>query len=184
MRVVFRRARPSTAIEPLTADGRSARASRQPGSARAKASIPAASMVVISDEPPEETKGSGTPMIGSVPITAPILMMACTRIHTITPDGRNAHEEVVGSHDEAIRGIRKDREKGEHDERADQAQLFTDDGEDEVVVRLREPLPLLLARAQTDPGHAAVGQGELSVQRLAANAVVQVLVLGLADRGG
>jgi hypothetical protein len=44
-----------------------------------------ASIVVTSAEPPADTKGSGTPMTGSSPMTAPMLIAACSRIQPSTP---------------------------------------------------------------------------------------------------
>ena len=40
-------------------------------------------MVTISDDRPAETSGSGTPVIGSRPITAPMLTSACSAIQAV-----------------------------------------------------------------------------------------------------
>src|SRR5581483_7527682 len=54
---------------------------------RATLSItPIAAMVMTSDEPPNDTNGRGTPVIGSMPMTAPMLMIACTTTQAVTPD--------------------------------------------------------------------------------------------------
>ncbi len=42
-------------------------------------------MVVISAEPPNDTNGSGMPVTGSSPTTAPMLITACAITHTVTP---------------------------------------------------------------------------------------------------
>ena len=47
--------------------------------------MPRANMLVMSEDPPEDTSGSGTPMTGSRPMTAPMLMRACTRIQVMMP---------------------------------------------------------------------------------------------------
>ena len=39
----------------------------------------------MSEEPPDDTSGSGTPMTGSRPMTAPMLMTAWTRIQVMMP---------------------------------------------------------------------------------------------------
>ena len=47
--------------------------------------MPRAKSVVPSADPPLETSGSGTPMTGSTPMTEPMLIIAWTRIHVMTP---------------------------------------------------------------------------------------------------
>ena len=42
-------------------------------------------MEKTSDEPPELTKGSGTPVMGRMPMTAPMFTKACTRNQAVTP---------------------------------------------------------------------------------------------------
>ena len=42
-------------------------------------------MLVMRDDPPDDTSGSGTPMTGSRPMTAPMLMSACTMIQVMIP---------------------------------------------------------------------------------------------------
>ena len=49
------------------------------------ASTPTAPSVTISAVPPNETNGSGTPVIGSRPVTAPRFTMACRPIHDVMP---------------------------------------------------------------------------------------------------
>ncbi len=66
--------------------GRAARISAAPGSVRANdTNIPMASRVVTRAEPPAETSGSGTPMTGRRPMTAPMLIIAWPRIQAIAP---------------------------------------------------------------------------------------------------
>ena len=91
---------------------------------------------------------------------------------------RDAHEAVLGAADEAEAGPGQHREECEDHERARQAELLADDGEDEVVVGLREPLPLLLRGAEPDAPPAAVGERIHAVDRLTAHAVG----VGLAGR--
>lgn len=47
--------------------------------------MPIATRVVTKAEPPAETNGSGTPMTGSNPMTAPMLIIAWKRIQAIAP---------------------------------------------------------------------------------------------------
>ena len=45
--------------------------------------MPIAVSVNTSDEPPNDTSGKGTPVIGSKPVTAPMLMTAWPTIHAV-----------------------------------------------------------------------------------------------------
>jgi hypothetical protein len=47
--------------------------------------MPSAIRVTSSDDRPADTSGSGTPVMGSTPITAPMLTMACITIHAVMP---------------------------------------------------------------------------------------------------
>ena len=89
-----------------------------------------------------------------------MLISAWPSIQAMTPAGREADERVVGASDEPdSRRTPSTREQAEHGERADQPELLADDREDEVVVRLGQPAPLLPAGAEADAPPAAVGQG-------------------------
>jgi hypothetical protein len=46
--------------------------------------MPSATRVTSNDVPPADTSGSGTPVIGSTPITAPMLITAWATIQTVT----------------------------------------------------------------------------------------------------
>ena len=169
----------STASDRRSMLGRASSRALQPGSLRAKESrMPRASRVVTSEDPPAETSGSGTPMTGKSPMTAPMLMMACPMQPRHDAGARDAHEAVLGAADEAEAGPGQHGEEREDHQRARQAELLADDGEDEVVVGLGEPLPLLLGGAEPDAPPAAVGEGVHAVHRLAAHAVG----VGLAGR--
>jgi hypothetical protein len=63
-----------------------ASASLAPGSRRASdSSTPIAAIVTSKDDKPWEISGSGTPVIGTRPITAQMLTSACTTIQTVIP---------------------------------------------------------------------------------------------------
>ena len=66
------------------------------------------------------------------------------------PARGEADEQVVGPQHEAVADEGQHGEQGEDDQRPGQAELLADDRVDEVVVRLREPLPLLAAGAEAD----------------------------------
>ena len=46
-------------------------------------SMPSPISVTSKDDNPAETSGSGTPVIGRTPITAPMLTVACMTIHAV-----------------------------------------------------------------------------------------------------
>ena len=48
-------------------------------------SSPAPAMPNTSDDPPALTNGSGTPVMGRMPITAPMLTNACMQNQAVTP---------------------------------------------------------------------------------------------------
>jgi hypothetical protein len=49
------------------------------------ASTPTDTSVTTSAEPPNDTNGSGTPVIGSRPVTAPRFTIACSPNHPVMP---------------------------------------------------------------------------------------------------
>ncbi len=140
--------------------------------------MPRASSVVTSEEPPADTSGSGTPMTGKSPMTAPMLMMAWPMSQAMMPAEATRTKRSWVRADEPVAGPGQHAEEDEDHERARQPELLADDGEDEVVVGLGKPLPLLLGRAETDAPPAAVGEGVEAVDGLAAPAVG----VGLAGR--
>ena len=141
-----------TASDRLIMLGRAASRARQPGSLRAKeSSMPRASRVVTSEDPPADTSGSGTPMTGNSPMTAPMLMMAWPMSQAMIPAEAIRHEAVLRPRDEPVAGPGEHAEEDEDQERAGQPQLLTDDGEDEVVVGLREPLHFSLEAPRPTP---------------------------------
>ena len=93
-------------------------------------------MVVISEEPPEDTSGSGTPMTGSRPMTDPMLTMAWMTIHAMIPAETIRTNVVRGPGHQPEAGKGEQAEQPQDDEGAQQAELLADDGEDEVGVRL------------------------------------------------
>ena len=52
--------------------------------------MPAAAMVMTSDEPPKEMNGSGIPVTGSTPTTAPTLMRVSAATHATSPRASSA----------------------------------------------------------------------------------------------
>src|SRR5205085_10575093 len=48
--------------------------------------MPTAASVTTRDEPPKDTNGSGTPVTGSSPVTAPRFTRVCRPSHPTTPE--------------------------------------------------------------------------------------------------
>ena len=51
--------------------------------------MPTAAKLMISDEPPAETNGSGMPVSGAIPSTAARLMVACPQTSAVRPAARS-----------------------------------------------------------------------------------------------
>src|SRR5207247_792691 len=52
-------------------------------------STPTAPIDTTSEDPPNETKGRGTPVIGMIPVTAPRFTTACRPSHPVIPPARS-----------------------------------------------------------------------------------------------
>ena len=112
--------------------------------------MPIAMSEMTSDEPPNETRGRGTPVIGSEAVTAPMLTRACTPIQIVIPDATQHPEPVGRSLRGAYAEVGEEREHQDDDEGADQSHLLAEDGEDEVGVRVGDVHPLLSAGPEPD----------------------------------
>ena len=141
-------------------------------------STPAAAMVITSDEPPKEMNGSGIPVTGSTPTTAPMLISVSAADPGHEPE-REQRAEAVGR----LRG-RPDpepheaAEEDEHQSGPDDAELLADDREDEVGVRVGQEAPLCLPAAE--PGAEEVARPEPD-QRLD-DLVARARAVGRRDR--
>src|SRR5690606_40492215 len=60
----------------------------------------------------------------------------------------------------------------DHEQRADQSELFTDDRENVVIIRRRQPRPLRLRAAEAHSEEAASGERPETVKRLPAEPAV------------
>ena len=104
--------------------------------------MPAATMVMTSEDPPKEMNGSGIPVTGSSPITAPTLMKVSAAIQATSPtpsrvpkrSGARAAARRPNQHSATSRA--------EHRHRADDAELLADHREDEVGVGVGQRPPL------------------------------------------
>src|SRR6185312_8494563 len=82
-----------------------------------------------------------------------------------------AHERVRRVDRQSDRRERHGTEQDEHEQRADQAELLTEDGEDKVGVRLWQVAPLLLAGPEPLAEQTAAGHAEQPVPGLPTGAL-------------
>ena len=137
-------------------------------------------MVKSNDEPPDDTNGSGTPVMGSTPTTAPMLTNAWTRIHAVTPVATSIPKRSGARNATRTPSRPEGDEQSDDGERAEQAELLADDGEDEVGVGLGEEAPLGPALAESGAEQAAVGDAGLALHGLEAG--VERVGPGVAER--
>ena len=138
-----------------------------PGSRRANdMSIPSPTIVTSTDDSPWDTSGSGTPVIGE---------HADHRAdvhHGLADDpdgdrrGQQPAERVGRAPRHAQAGEGQPPVQRRDAERADQAEFLADDREDEVARGLRQPAPLLPARAEAHAEDAAGAEGVLALDGL------------------
>ena len=83
--------------------------------------MPAATMVMTSEDPPKEMNGSGIPVTGRRPITAPTLITVSAAIHDDEADPEQAPEPVGGPRRRPQPEPAERDEQPEHGDRPDQA---------------------------------------------------------------
>src|SRR4029450_1073099 len=108
-------------------------------------STPVDTIVISRAEPPNERKGSGSPLVGSRPVTTPRLTSVWVAMSSVMPSARDAPNGSWARPAAQPPPDEHGEEPDEHDG-AHEAQLLADDGEDEVGVRLGQ-IEELLARA-------------------------------------
>ena len=118
-------------------------------------SIPSPTIVTSTDDRPWDTSGSGTPVIGTTPITAPMFTTAWMTIHEVIAAEQQPAERVGRAPRDPQPGERQPAVQRGDAERADQAEFLADDREDEVAGGLGQPAPLILARAEPHAEEAA-----------------------------
>ena len=121
------------------------------------ASTPAPKRAITSDEPPKDTNGSGTPVTGSSPTTAPMLITAWPTSQAVIPAATRPAKRSVAR--QAIRMPTRARARNRPVSRqaADQPGLLADDGEDEVGLGVGQVAPA--GDAGADPVARAGGRG-------------------------
>src|SRR5919204_589508 len=86
-------------------------------------------------------------------------------------DGEALAERVLAAECHAQAGPREGDERGEHSRDADEAELFADDSEDHVRVRLRQVVDLGDAMAEADAEWAAGAEADQRLHGLEARAL-------------
>ena len=100
-------------------------------------------------DPPYETNGSGNPGERRDPERGREVDGCLPADERRDARGEQLPERILAAHGDAEAGDREQRERADHERRADQPELLADDREDHVRVRLREvrDLPDALAEA-------------------------------------
>ena len=137
--------------------------------------MPIAARVTTRALPPAEMNGSGRPVIGSRPDHTADVDHGLGDQPGGDAGGGEPAERVVDPPRDPEAGVREHREQGQDHDAADHAQLLGDHREDEVVVRLGQPVPLQRALAQPDAEPAALVDRRAALQQLVAGAQVAVL---------
>ena len=104
------------------------------------------------------------PVVGMTPVTAITLMNACMQIHDVMPPASRAPNRSGARSEARTPRHARNRNAAEHRDSSDQPELLADDGEDEVRVRLGQPLVLLHRVAEADAEDPARAE---RVERLA-----------------
>ena len=163
--------RPGAASIGAPARGRAGRSGRRRLAGDVEQDAEAA-MVTTSEEPPKETNGSGTPVTGSMPMTAPMLMTACPTIHAVMPaasSSRSGRGPAARSGRRARRGARTGRRRARVPTRPSSSPMMAKMksvwalGRKPHLARLApRPTPASVPGAEGDErlGHLVAGVGE------------------------
>ena len=142
--------------------------SAQPDSrARASSTPTSASDTIIAD-PPYETNGRVSPLVGSMPSATATFSTPCTTMSDVIPkassDPKSSGWRAAMRNPRAATAANKARTSAG----ADQPELLADDGEDEVGVGGWQVVHLLLALPQADARQAARAEGDERLAELEA----------------
>ena len=111
-------------------------------------------------------KGSGTPVTGSRPATAPTLIIACEMSQAVMPAASRL-SKVVGAAPSHLGPDDPDgREQADHDQAARKTRLLANHGEDEIGVLVGEIAPGRNALAYPGPEPVPPAEGYESLDRL------------------
>ena len=111
--------------------------------------------LIISDEPPSLTNGSGMPLVGSSPSTTLMLTNAWMATIVVSAEREERAEGIGRLQRDAQAAPGDDAEADQQAARADEAELLGDHRVDEVGVRLGQIEELLDAVHQAAAGDAA-----------------------------
>ena len=130
--------------------------------------IPAATMVMTSEDPPKEMNGSGMPVTGSTPDDGPDVDDGLAGDPARGGHGQQGAEAVGGPArgPQPVPGQRA--EQAQDDEGADQPALLADDREDEVGVGVGQQPPLLPPPAEAEAVEVARAQSHERLHHLVA----------------
>ena len=132
--------------------------------------MPAAAIVMTSDDPPKEMNGSGIPVTGSTPTTAPTLMRVSAPTQATSPRASSAPKRSGDCVAARMPEPHEAAEEREHQDGTDDAELLADDREDEVGVRVGQEAPLRLPAAEAGADEVARSQPDERLHDLVARA--------------
>ena len=125
-------------------------------------------MVMTSDDPPKEMKGSGMPVTGSTPMTAPMLITAWLVTQVVTPTAsrlpKRSGARVAARSPYQARAKNRPRSTTA----PDQAELLPHHREDEVGVGVGQRAPLLAPAAQAQAEEVARSEADQRLPHLVA----------------
>ena len=127
--------------------------------------MPTAARLMVSAEPPALMNGSGMPVTGRSAVTTIMLTRACDGEPGRDAAGQQAREGVGRRDRDPVALVGDDDEERHDGQRADEAPLLADDGEDEVGRGRRQVQELLLALAEAEAGDAAERQRDRATGR-------------------
>ena len=140
---------------------------------------PAASRLVTSEDPPADTNGSGSPVVGRVAVATLKFRKACSAIVRVAPTPRSRPKRSGARLDTIRPRTVKSRKASTSSPAPRKAQLLADDREDEVGVRLGEVEQLLAARGEAHAGHSAAAERDERLAQL--EAVAQRIAEGVEE---
>ena len=122
-------------------------------------------------EPPNDSSGSVSPFVGSTPMFTPMLMNACTPIHTPMPSADQRRErpsEARRLPADRVRAEQEPHEQTDDGEHAREAQLLGGDRQQEIGVRFGQVEELLDRGSQPDAEPLAAAERDQRMRQLVA----------------
>ena len=127
---------------------------------------PTAAIATRSEDPPEDTNGSGSPFVGRSPTTTHMLTTAWVTRSAETPKARSEPNGSATRRPIRMPRHRRSPKRATVTDRADEPELLAEDREDEVRVRLGEVEELLLRLPESSPQKPPAAEREVGLDDL------------------